>query len=229
MALVRERAPAPFPVIIGCGTSDTAESVERTARARELGASHALIVVPYYSRPAPAGVLAHFAAIARVGLPLIAYNIPYRTGLALDQPTLKAILDVPGVAGIKESSGGLANTAALVRRGDRSILCGEDALFLAALATGADGGILASGNLCGRALVETYDAARAGRLDRARRAFDRVLPLIELLFAEPNPGPLKWALKRHGRIASDVVRLPLVGISQALANRLETQLGPPSG
>lgn len=208
------------PVIVGCGTYDTAESIERTERARDLGASHALIVVPYYSRPAPAGVVAHFAAIARAGLPLVAYNIPYRTGLALDQATLNAILDIPGVVAIKESSGGLANTAALVRRGDRAILCGEEALFLAALVSGAAGGILAAGNLCGRALVETYTAARAGSLDRARRAFDEILPLLELLFAEPNPGPLKWALERRGLIASRAVRLPLVGISEALAARL---------
>jgi 4-hydroxy-tetrahydrodipicolinate synthase len=214
------RVDGRAPIVIGCGTSDTAESIAHAARARDLGADAALVVVPYYSRPAPAGVIAHFAAVARAGLPLVAYHIPYRTGLALDPATLSAILDLPGVIGIKESSGGLAHTAALVRRGDRAILCGDDALFLASLATGAQGGILASGNVCAAPLVAAYEAARAGRLNDARLAFSQVLPLIELLFAEPNPTALKWVLARRGLIATDQVRLPHVGISDALATRL---------
>jgi len=218
------RAGGRVPIVIGTGTYDTAESIERTERARALGADLALVVVPYYSRPAPGGVVAHFEAVARVGLPLCAYNIPYRTGLTLDRDTLGAILDVPGVVAIKESSGGVANTAALARRGDRAILCGDDALFLASLASGAQGGILAAGNLCARELVATWRAARDGRLDVAARAFAAVLPLIELLFAEPNPAPLKWALRRRGLIASDRLRLPMVPISAALAARLDTTL-----
>jgi 4-hydroxy-tetrahydrodipicolinate synthase len=223
------RAGGRVPVVIGTGTYDTAESIERTRRARALGADAALVVVPYYSRPAPAGVVAHFRAVARVGLPVVAYNIPYRTSLTLDRATLEQILDVPGVVGIKEASGGIANVAALVRRGDRAILCGDDALFLAALASGAQGGILAAGNICARELAQTWRAARAGRLDLAARAFADVLPLIEMLFAEPNPAPLKWALRRRGVIASDRVRLPMVGISDALAARLDAELARVQG
>jgi 4-hydroxy-tetrahydrodipicolinate synthase len=218
------RVGGRVPVVIGTGTYDTAESIERTERARALGADAALVVVPYYSRPAPAGVVAHFRAVARVGLPVVAYNIPYRTALTLDRATLHQILDVPGVVGIKESSGGIANIAELVRRGDRAILCGDDALFLAALASGAQGGILASGNICARELARTWRAARAGRLDLAAQAFADVLPLIEALFAEPNPTAIKWALRRRGLIASDRVRLPMVPISDALAARLGAEL-----
>jgi 4-hydroxy-tetrahydrodipicolinate synthase len=210
-----------LPVLLGTGSANTAETVERTRRARALGAAGALVVVPYYSRPAPAGVLAHFRAVAAVGLPVVAYHIPYRTSLELGRETLHAILDLPGVVGIKECSGGLANTIALVRRAQGSVLCGEDLLFLAALAHGAPGGIAAAANLLAREFVAVYQAARADRFAEARRLFAAITPIIELLFAEPNPSPLKWALARRGVIASAAVRLPLTPISSGLALALD--------
>jgi 4-hydroxy-tetrahydrodipicolinate synthase len=218
------RAGQQIAILVGTGSASTAESIERTRRARALGAAGALVVVPYYSRPAPAGVLAHYRAIAGVGLPVVAYNIPYRTGLHLDRDTLGAILDIPGVAGIKESSGGIANTAALAGRSGTSWLCGDDALLLASLVHGAQGGILAAANLCPRELIAVYRAAQADRFAEARRLFLAISPLLELLYAEPNPSPLKWALQRRGLIDSATVRLPLAPISDVLAQRLGAAL-----
>lgn len=212
------------PLLVGTGTNDTAESVMRTRRARDLGADGAFVVCPYYSRPAAAGVIAHYQAVAAVGLPVVAYHIPYRTGLTLDRPALRAILAIPGVIGLKESSGGLDNVAAL-SDATASILCGEDALFLPALTVGARGGIVASANLLPRTFVDVYEAAVAGDLTRAQALFARARALIELLFAEPSPAPLKWALARRHRIDCPVTRLPMVPISAALAARLEAALG----
>jgi 4-hydroxy-tetrahydrodipicolinate synthase len=206
------------PVLVGTGTYDTAESVERTTRARALGADGALAVVPYYSRPAPAGVIEHFRRIAAVGLPLVAYNIPYRTGLALSLPTLRAILALPGVVGIKESSGGVGHVAALAA--ESAVLCGEDHLFLPALAVGAAGGMTASANVAPRAFVEVYEAFTADRPAEARARFAAVSALVDRLFAEPNPAPLKWTLAHRGLIASGALRLPMVPISDGLAAEL---------
>jgi hypothetical protein len=178
-----------------------------------------LAVVPYYSRPAPAGVVEHFRAIARVGLPTVPYNIPYRTGLTLDLATLRTILAIPGVVAMKESSGGVSSISALVEVGP-AILCGEDALFLPALEAGAAGGILAAANLLPQPFVELHAASRAGRPLAARTLAARLRPLVEALFAEPNPAPLKHALALEGRIASGALRLPMVPPSPALGERL---------
>jgi 4-hydroxy-tetrahydrodipicolinate synthase len=213
-ATVRGRVP----VLVGTGTYDTAESLVRTERARLLGADGALAVFPYYSRPAPAGVIEHFRRIAAVGLPLVVYNIPYRTGLSLGLSTLRTILDLPGVVGIKESSGGVGSVAALAERG--AVLCGEDHLFLPALAMGAAGGMIASANVAPAAFVEVYELFTASRPVEARARFAAVSPLVERLFAEPNPAPVKWALAHRGRIATGALRLPMVPISAALADEL---------
>jgi 4-hydroxy-tetrahydrodipicolinate synthase len=210
------------PVLVGTGTYDTAESVERTTRARALGADGAFAVVPYYSRPAPAGVIEHYRRIAAAGLPVVAYNIPYRTGLTLGVPTLRAILELPGVVGIKESSGGVGNVAALAERG--AVLCGEDHLFLPALAVGAAGGILASANVAPAAFVEIHELFTTNRLAEARARVGAVSRLVDRLFAEPNPAPVKWALSHRGRIASGTLRLPMVPISAALAGELAAAL-----
>jgi 4-hydroxy-tetrahydrodipicolinate synthase len=214
------------PVLVGTGTNATAESVERTARARDLGADGAFAVCPYYNRPSPAGVLAHYRAIAAVGLPTVAYHIPYRTGLTLDRAVLQEILAIPGIVGLKESSGGVELTAALAAPDGPAILCGEDHLFDAALAAGARGGILASANLLPRSFVEIHDLHRAGERRRAQAAAARTRPLVELLFAEPNPAPLKWALARQGRIAGATLRLPMAPISDRLAGALAAALPP---
>jgi 4-hydroxy-tetrahydrodipicolinate synthase len=219
-----DRVGGRVPILVGTGSNDTARSVERTIRARALGADGAFAVCPYYSRPAPAGVLAHYRAIAAVGLPTVAYHIPYRTGLKLDRSTLAALLDIPGVIGLKESSGSVENIAPLARPGGPAILCGEDALFYAALEAGASGGIIAAANLLPHTYLEIYRTFAAGQRDAARAAFARIAPVVELLFAEPNPAPLKWALHHQGRIRSPAQRLPMTAIGNDLARRLEEAL-----
>jgi 4-hydroxy-tetrahydrodipicolinate synthase len=214
------------PILVGTGTNDTAESVERTARARQLGADGAFAVSPYYNRPSVAGLLAHYRAIAAVGLPTVAYHIPYRTGLVMARSTLEAVLAIPGVIGLKESSGGLENIAPLARQGGPALLCGEDALFLRALEAGAHGGIVAAANLVPHAFVEVYQAFVSGSPGHASAGFARILPLVELLFAQSSPAPLKWALHHQGRIRSARQRLPMAPIGSDLARRIQAILPP---
>jgi 4-hydroxy-tetrahydrodipicolinate synthase len=223
LAVLRDVVRGRIPVLVGSGTYDTAESVERTRRAQALGADAAFAVVPYYSRPAPAGVIEHFRRIAAVGLPTVVYNIPYRTGLTLDLPTLEAILALPGVIGIKESSGNTTNIAALARHAG-GVMCGEDLLFLDALQAGGAGGIAAAANLVPRAFVDTHAAFVDRRPDDAAAIFARIRPIITALFAEPNPAPLKWALAQQGHIADATLRLPQVPISEPLAAQLRSLL-----
>jgi 4-hydroxy-tetrahydrodipicolinate synthase len=220
-AVVRGRVP----ILVGTGTNDTAESVERTRRARQLGADFAFAVTPYYSRPAPAGVLEHYRCLGAV-MPTVAYHIPYRTALTLDLTTLRSLLALPGIVAMKESSGSIANFTALA--GEARLYCGDDALFLAALEAGAAGGILASANVIARELVAVHRAVREGQPLAARSTFARVRPVIEALFAEPSPAPLKWMLARRGRIASPTLRLPQVPISESLEARLGQLLEPPA-
>lgn len=226
-AIALEEAGTKARVIVGTGSNDTASTIQQTERAKAIGAQAALVVVPYYSRPSQAGLVAHYRRVAEVGLPIIAYNIPYRTGVALDPTALREILDLPAVVGLKESTGGLGNTMDLMAWTKKAILCGEDLLFFASVCLGGAGGILASAHIHPAEFVATHDDLKRGDLARARARFLRLVPIIKLLFEEPNPAPLKWALAAQGIIASPALRLPLVGISDGLKDRLKAALAAP--
>lgn len=218
------RAGRSIPILIGTGSNDTREAVLLAKRARSLGADGALVVTPYYNRPSAQGVLEHYRRVADVGLPVVAYHIPYRTGLALTPDELNAILEIGNVAGIKESSGGIRNFIELGGRTDKALLCGDDMYLFAALCCGASGGMLASANVATDRFVNVYESYAAGRWTEAKATFDGLVPLIRLLFAEPNPAPLKWVLQQTGRIRSDTVRLPITPITEELRLRLEPLL-----
>ncbi|GLX70018.1 4-hydroxy-tetrahydrodipicolinate synthase [Paenibacillus glycanilyticus] len=212
---------AERPVIVGTGTNDTASTVRKTAFAGEHGADAALVVVPYYSRPSQEGIIAHYKQAARTGLPIIAYEVPSRTGIRLAPDTVRTILEIDGVIGLKDSSGGIDLMTELARSGShKPVLCGEDAYFHAMLSTGAAGGMLASANIRTSSFIEIYEQFGQGQLEASRRSFGALLPLIRLLFQESNPAPLKWLLARQGRIQSDELRLPLTPISNELREQL---------
>lgn len=209
------------PLLVGTGTNDTRATVRRTELAGELGADAALVVVPYYSRPTQEGIYEHYRRAAEVGVPIVAYDIPARTGVRLEPETAKAILALDGVIGLKDSSGGTALVRELSEPAGKPVLCGEDALFFDMLQAGAAGGILASANVRTEAFAGVWRLHAAGRAAEAGERFARLLPLVRLLFREPNPAPLKRLLARQGLIASDALRLPLLPVSAALAKVLE--------
>lgn len=221
---IRERMAgrSSVPIVIGTGTNDTAATARRTEAAGKLGADAALVVVPYYSRPSQEGIVAHYREAASAGVPVIAYEIPSRTGIRLEPETAQAILELDGVIGIKDSSGGTRLIAELKRLGcAKPILCGEDAFFYAMLREGAAGGILASANCRTAGFADVWRLALAGRYQEAEAAFGRLLPMIRLLFREPNPAPFKYVLAKRRRISSDTLRLPMTPASSALRPELD--------
>jgi len=210
-----------MPVVVGTGTNSTASSVKRTEKAGQLGADAALVVVPYYNRPSQAGIVEHFRQVAQVGVPVIVYEIPSRTGIRLETDTASRIMDLDGVIGMKDSSGSTALLQALARTTGKPVLAGEDALLYDMLRNGARGGILASANIRTDAFLDVYLRFVQGDTEGAKQAFDLLVPWIDRLFRESNPAPLKWLLARRGLIASETLRLPMTPITQALREDLE--------
>ncbi|THF79598.1 4-hydroxy-tetrahydrodipicolinate synthase [Cohnella fermenti] len=211
-----------LPILVGTGTNDTRATVRRTEEAMRFGADGALVVVPYYSRPSQEGIVEHFRQAAATGLPVVAYEIPARTGVRLTPEAALAILSMDGVIGMKDSSGDLTLLRELLRRGNRKpVLCGEDALLPEMLLAGAAGGFLASANAHTARFLDVLRLFREGRAAEGAARFEELQACIRLLFREPNPAPLKWLLARSGAISCERTRLPLVGITDSLKRELE--------
>ncbi|MBK7293106.1 MAG: 4-hydroxy-tetrahydrodipicolinate synthase [Holophagaceae bacterium] len=205
-------------VIVGTGHNATRQAAAMTKRAQALGAAGALVVTPYYNKPNPDGLVAHYEAIAEAapGFPLIAYNVPGRTGLNVTPAVLMRLWQNPQVVAVKESSGSLAQIAEVARTlpPGKTLLSGDDNLALAALAVGATGLVSVLGNVLPGETAAMIAAARRGNTLEALRLHQQLLPLMDALFVESNPIPLKAALKLLG-IGEDVVRLPLMPASAA--------------
>jgi len=197
------------PLTIGAGTIGTDESV-RQAKERAEAADLLLVLVPYYLRPSDEGVIEHFAAVgAAAGVPLVVYNVPYRTGKTLRVETLLTLLAAEHVAGAKHCAGAIdADTLTLLARAG-NVLCGDDAFLYPMLQLGAAGGIAASANVAPAAMVAMAEAVRAGDAERARSLHQAFLPLARALFAEPSPGVIKAVLAELGLIDQAGVRAPL--------------------
>jgi 4-hydroxy-tetrahydrodipicolinate synthase len=215
----RERG---VPLIAGAGSNDTAsseEAVRDLARWPEVTA--ALTVVPYYTRPSEEGVVAHFTRLAAASpVPLIVYNVPYRTGRPLSSQTLLRLAGLRGIAGFKHAAGGIdQDTVTLMaqRPAGLAVLAGDDAFASPLLALGAAGGILASAHVCTSEFAALIGAWQSGSAAQARDLGHRLVPLSAALFAEPNPVVIKAVLHAEGAIPSPMVRLPLVEASRESA------------
>jgi 4-hydroxy-tetrahydrodipicolinate synthase len=208
----RERGAA---LIAGAGSNDTAATArELDGLAARPEVVAALTVVPYYTRPSEEGVVAHFTRLAAASpVPLIVYNIPYRTGRVLSVETLLRLARVPGIAGVKHAVGAVDQDTVLLLAGQPdgfAVLAGDDVFASPLLALGAAGGILASAHLRTAEFADLIAAWQAGHADQARELGHRLAPLSAALFAEPNPAVIKGALHVQGRIPSPAVRLPLL-------------------
>jgi 4-hydroxy-tetrahydrodipicolinate synthase len=208
------------PVIAGTGSNSTEEAVALTRHAKKVGADAALLICPYYNKPTQEGLYQHFKTVAKaVNLPLMPYNIPGRTGVNMLPATVARLVDpktgAKNIVAIKESSGSLQQISEVMRLcGDRlAVLSGDDALTLAILALGGRGVISVAANLIPKDCAEMVRAALKGDWDKARRLHFGMSPLVDALFVETNPIPVKTALGWMGK-CSEEVRLPLCPMSE---------------
>ena len=216
-------------LIAGAGSNDTAATARAlhglTARP-EVAA--ALTVVPYYTRPSEEGVVAHYTRLAADSpVPLIVYNIPYRTGRPLSCQTLLRLAAVPGIAGVKHAAGAVDQDTVMLMASvpaGFAVLAGDDVFAPALLALGAAGGILASAHVCTSEFADLVTAWHGGYTERARELGHRLAPLAAALFAEPNPAVIKGTLYALGKIPSPTVRLPLLPARQDTVHAAVTLL-----
>ena len=211
------------PVVVGAGSSSTAQAARWSKRAQDLGADAVLIVTPPYNKPTPTGLVAHFQTIADAakGLPIIVYNVPGRTGQNLTPTTLALLWENPQVVAVKESSANLGQIVEIARTlpPGKILLAGDDNLALPSIAAGAKGLVSVLGNLLPKETKALVTAALAGDLEAAQSRQARLIPLIDALFMESNPIPLKAGLK-FMRLGEDVLRLPLTSPEATTSKRL---------
>lgn len=229
-----EAAAGKVPVIAGTGTNDTLTSIQRTQRAKELGADAALVVTPYYNKPNPEGLRRHYASIAQDGgLPVVVYNVPSRTGLNMKPEQVFDVAKIDGILAVKEAAGDMSQALDLLagRPASLRVLSGEDDLTCGMMLMGGDGVVSVVSNVAPEMTVAMARAALAGDAETARRHHMQLLPLIRTLFSETNPVPAKAALAQMG-LCEPHVRPPLYVASEATRKRVSAdldQLGLHSG
>jgi 4-hydroxy-tetrahydrodipicolinate synthase len=220
-------AESRLPILLGLSGSDTRELTEALGHTAAWPIDGHLIACPYYVRPAQEGLYRHFAALAdATERPIVVYNIPYRTGVNLANETLLRLAQRRNIVGVKDCCADPAQSFDLLRARPPgfAVMTGEDALYYGALTHGADGGILAAAHVETARFARIHAHAAAGDHAAALALWRDLIDLVRLLFAEPNPAPIKHWLWRAGLIDSPELRLPMVGVSDALAARIDRQM-----
>lgn len=222
----KEFAGSSMQIICGTGSNDTGHAVKLSIAAQEAGADALLVVTPYYNKANPEGLYAHYLSIAHaVKIPVIIYNVPGRTGVDVPVSVYKRLSRVPNIAGVKEASADIVKIARIrsVCGGDLPIWSGNDDEAVAAMALGAQGVISVLSNVLPVETQAMAQAALAGDFDTASALQCDMLPLIDALFAEVNPIPVKAAMEMIG-FDCGPCRLPLAGLSQDNRNKLQQLL-----
>ncbi|MDR1262557.1 MAG: 4-hydroxy-tetrahydrodipicolinate synthase [Oscillospiraceae bacterium] len=222
VARVRELIDGGAMLVAGVGGNNTAHSIRRCKRCRDLGADALLAVTPYYNKTSAAGLIAHFTALAdATDLPMVLYNVPGRTGMNLAPDTMDVLASHPNIVGLKEASSNIEQIVELFSRvHDRvAIYSGSDDQNLVYLALGGEGVISVLSNLKPEAVVQLCRACESGDYIAAREISLALYPLAKALFLETSPIPLKAALAYAG-LCGDTVRLPLVPMREDLRTRL---------
>jgi 4-hydroxy-tetrahydrodipicolinate synthase len=213
-------AAGALPVVAGVSGNHTQSVCERIAALNDTPVAGVLAAAPYYIRPSQTGVISHFAAIADASRkPVILYDIPARTGVALALSTLLELAGHERIVAVKDCGGSLDKTLALILDGRLQVLCGEDLDMFGMMCAGASGAIAASAHVLPERFVAMERALREGRLDEARALWHTLVPLVRAIFAEPNPGPVKAALARHGLLRNEL-RAPMMRVSDELEETL---------
>ena len=225
----KEAVGPDVAVIAGATNNDTRRSIRLAREAERIGLDGVLLTVPAYSKPPQSGLIAHFTAIAEATtLPGMLYNIPGRSALNMTVQTTLALAQVPNIVGIKEASGDLNQISAIINAAksdapDFRVWSGNDTDTLAVMALGGYGIVSVAGHLVSRQIRTMLDACLAGRTVEAAAIHHRLTPLVDVLFIESNPIPVKYAVGLAGFAVGDC-RLPLVPPSEAAAARIRAEL-----
>ena len=221
--VVIDAAKKRVPVIAGTGSNSTAEAIRLTRHASKAGADGALMVCPYYNRPTQEGLYQHYKAVAEaVPIPIIVYNIPGRTGVNINPDTLARLAKIKNIVGVKEASGSIKQMSDVIHLcGPKfDVLSGDDLFTLPLMAMGGHGVISVISNVAPADMAAMVDAFAAGDLKKARALHYKMTPLIDSLFVETNPTPVKAALAMMKKISYEV-RLPLYKLSDANYEKLK--------
>nr|WP_315592537.1 4-hydroxy-tetrahydrodipicolinate synthase [uncultured Cupriavidus sp.] len=213
-------AAGTLPVMMGLAGNHMGHVMARLARLNDRPLAGILAPAPYYIRPSQAGLRDYFLRLADGSrAPLVLYDIPYRTGATLTLDTLQALSRHEQIIAVKDCGGNAQATQALIADGRLAVLAGEDHQLLGTLALGGHGAIIASAHFRPELFVAIWRAVGAGQLEQARRLFHALMPLVQALFVEPNPGPAKALLARQGWLR-DILRAPMTSASPQLSDQL---------
>ncbi|MBU0534311.1 MAG: 4-hydroxy-tetrahydrodipicolinate synthase [Candidatus Omnitrophica bacterium] len=217
---VVEKVNGRIPVVAGTGSNSTKESIDLTSFAKKVGADAALIITPYYNKPTPEGQYLHYKKIAEeVGMPVILYNVPGRTGTNMLPETIARLSKVPNIVAIKEANPSLDQVSKIISLCDITVLSGNDSVTLPILSVGGKGVISVAANVVPRQVHELVSNFKKGKLEEAQKIHLELFPLFEALFYETNPIPLKEALALMGKIQPHL-RLPLCRMGEESKARL---------
>ncbi len=219
-------AAGRVPVIAGTGSNDTAFGVWLSQEAEKLGADALLVVTPYYNKPTQKGLIVNFTAIAdAVGIPLILYSVPGRTGVNIEPATVAELAKHPNIQGIKEASGNISQVAEIARVIPEgfSLYSGNDDMVVPLMSLGGQGVISVLANIMPGETHRMAASFLEGNLQEARRLQLELKPLIDALFCESNPIPVKTALNLMGKEAGPL-RLPLTEMADNTLARLKQEM-----
>ena len=215
-------------VFAGAGSNSTAETIEGEKVVRELGADGALVVTPYYNKPTQAGLVEHYRLVAKAhpGFPLMAYNVPGRTGVDLLPETVKRLVDIKEVVALKEATGNVLRTLDVYEQvGDAiTLLSGDDFVVAPFIFSGGRGVVSVSSNVAPKHMADLCAKALAGDIAGARSIQLQLQPLHRVLFCESNPIPVKMALHQMGMFGLEI-RAPLTLMTDGNASKLREELG----
>lgn len=212
-------------VIAGTGSNNTKEAEELTEFAKDCGADGALVVAPYYNKPTPRGLESHYRRLERIGLPLVIYNIPSRTGINIPPSIVAKLSQLNNIVGIKEASGSMDQVSSIIAQSEPnlSVLSGDDSLTLPILSLGGVGVVSVVANILPKETHDLVSSYLRGDIERAKQLHYKLLDLFKAMFIETNPLPIKTAMARLGMIEKEW-RLPLEAMEKENEEKLERAL-----
>lgn len=223
---VKSEVSGQVPLIVGTGTNSTQDTILKSQKAEKWGADALLVVVPYYNKPPQRGLHEHFTKVANsVEIPTILYNVPGRTITSLELDTIVSLSENKKIVAIKEATGDIEFGAKIISkvRKDFHVLSGDDKTCMGLAAKGGKGVIAVVSHLISGKMQDTYKKIKSGD-DSALKNYEKFFPLIDSMYLEANPIPVKYALKKVGILASEEMRLPLVSLSNELRPKVDEQV-----